>query len=683
MAAGSIVVDLLMRTGSFETDTKRAEKSLKQLEKTVDDIAKTITTGFATAAAALSALVVKTTQSAEEINRFAQLSGASAESFQRFAAGAESVGISQEKLADQFKDFREKVGEFLQTGGGGMRDFFEQIAPRIGVTADQFRRLSGPEALQLYVNSLEKAGLSQEEMSFYLESMASDTTALIPLLRNGGQAMQEFGDRAQATGRIMSEDLIRQSVDFQKSLKEISGSLTSLAISITQELLPTLQILSNELLKIENGTSAASIIGKAFRVILETVSVVAANLAFVLNMTYKEIVGIKDQLIALATLDFKGFANIGDKMRREAATARAELDALENRLMGFGAGAGAGRGFVNPPMVVPGAATLPGIPSAAKPSDTSKARNVIDDAQRTFDAIQKQINALTLQAATFNMTEKAAVLYKMALDGATQGQINRAEAVLDEIEALKENKKAIDEVIDAESRMTQILEQDRLDAQNKIIAAQERLNELLGLDVLERQRADMELLAEAFQKGRINVDEYNNAVYRTLGINGELQKETEKSKGIAEELGMTFTSAFEDAILAGKGLSDTLRGLAQDILRIAARKLITEPLAAGITGAIQGAFGGARAGGGDVIGGRSYLVGENGPEMFTPRTTGTITPSGAAGGATIVQNINVTTGVQQTVRAEILSLMPQIANATKSAVADAKLRGGSYAAALR
>ena len=38
-------------------------------------------------------------------------------------------------------------------------------------------------------------------------------------------------------------------------------------------------------------------------------------------------------------------------------------------------------------------------------------------------------------------------------------------------------------------------------------------------------------------------------------------------------------------------------------------------------------FAGSREGGGDVIGGRSYLVGENGPELFTPRGTGTITPN--------------------------------------------------------
>lgn len=38
-------------------------------------------------------------------------------------------------------------------------------------------------------------------------------------------------------------------------------------------------------------------------------------------------------------------------------------------------------------------------------------------------------------------------------------------------------------------------------------------------------------------------------------------------------------------------------------------------------------FGGARADGGDVAAGRSYLVGERGPEMFVPRTAGTVLPS--------------------------------------------------------
>ena len=92
----------------------------------------------------------------------------------------------------------------------------------------------------------------------------------------------------------------------------------------------------------------------------------------------------------------------------------------------------------------------------------------------------------------------------------------------------------------------------------------------------------------------------------------------------------------------------------------------------------------ARAMGGPVAGGRPYLVGENGPELMVPAGNGTVVPNNALGGSgvTVVQNINVTTGVQQTVRAEIANLLPQISNAAKSAVADARMRGGSFSRAM-
>ena len=48
----------------------------------------------------------------------------------------------------------------------------------------------------------------------------------------------------------------------------------------------------------------------------------------------------------------------------------------------------------------------------------------------------------------------------------------------------------------------------------------------------------------------------------------------------------------------------------------------------------------ARAMGGPVMGGKSYLVGERGPELFTPGTSGGITPNSALGGNTITVNVN-------------------------------------------
>ena len=94
-----------------------------------------------------------------------------------------------------------------------------------------------------------------------------------------------------------------------------------------------------------------------------------------------------------------------------------------------------------------------------------------------------------------------------------------------------------------------------------------------------------------------------------------------------------------------------------------------------------------RATGGSVSSGSPYLVGENGPELFMPNRSGSIAPNGtfdSSSGQTVIvnQTINVSTGVQQTVRAEIQNLLPQIANSAKVAIIDAKRRGGSFANAF-
>jgi hypothetical protein len=50
---------------------------------------------------------------------------------------------------------------------------------------------------------------------------------------------------------------------------------------------------------------------------------------------------------------------------------------------------------------------------------------------------------------------------------------------------------------------------------------------------------------------------------------------------------------------------------------------------------------GTRASGGPVMGGKSYLVGERGPELFTPGSSGSITPNGSfGGGGNVTINVN-------------------------------------------
>ena len=53
------------------------------------------------------------------------------------------------------------------------------------------------------------------------------------------------------------------------------------------------------------------------------------------------------------------------------------------------------------------------------------------------------------------------------------------------------------------------------------------------------------------------------------------------------------------------------------------------------------ARGGLRANGGPVSGGTPYIVGERGPELFVPRTSGTIVPNDKMGGGVTVGSINI------------------------------------------
>ena len=235
-----------------------------------------ITAAAGAAAAGIIALASRTASSARQMETFAKLANATTTEFQRMSAGSRTVGIEQDKLADILKDVNDRVGDFLSTGGGEMKDFFEQIAPRVGVTAEQFRKLSGPQSLQLFYSSLEKANLSQAEMTFYMEAMANDATALIPLLKNGGAAFQQMGDRAERMGAVLSQIDLASLAEFSQFADDAKLSLDGLGQQLAVSLLPTIRELSSAL-EGEGMVEAARAVADGINLIVTNLDVLAAT----------------------------------------------------------------------------------------------------------------------------------------------------------------------------------------------------------------------------------------------------------------------------------------------------------------------------------------------------------------------------------------------------------------------
>lgn len=232
-----MVVRELLSVLKFETD----EAKVQSFEKSITNLTKglaLLVTGATAAATAAFSFASSTARQSEEIAKSAKLASTGVEEFQKLAYASEAFGIEQDKLADILKDVNDKMGDYAQTGGGAMADFFEFIAPKVGVTAEQFKNLSGADALQLYVSSLEKANLSQADMTFYMEAIASDSTLLLPLLEKNGEAYKTLAKEAEEYGAIISEDNVKANKEFSKQLRSLNKMFQSVVMSVGNKLIP-------------------------------------------------------------------------------------------------------------------------------------------------------------------------------------------------------------------------------------------------------------------------------------------------------------------------------------------------------------------------------------------------------------------------------------------------------------
>jgi len=199
------------------------------------------------------------------------------------------------------------------------------------------------------------------------------------------------------------------------------------------------------------------------------------------------------------------------------------------------------------------------------------------------------------------------------------------------------------------------------------------------------------------------VDNYTDSIKK---LDVETSKAAERGMKKLEDSLVDFAMGTKSASEAFK---DMARSIVSDIMRIYIRQQLLGGIGGmgggtGILGSIGGAIFGQSfntstvntpdgatvynpnldtfAGGGFTgYGARSGGVDGKGgfPAILHPNETVLDHTKGQGGGVVVNQTINVSTGVAQTVRTEIASLMPQIAEASKAAVLDARRRGGSFA----
>ena len=209
---------------------------------------------------------------------------------------------------------------------------------------------------------------------------------------------------------------------------------------------------------------------------------------------------------------------------------------------------------------------------------------------------------------------------------------------------------------------------------------QNKMEEAMGIEDEQLRLEKSRLLLKDYQIDRQEI--LNSKVKEQVNISKELGDTLER--GLVENIKgaingtQTFGQAMGNVLnslknkLMDRALSNLFGGIGDAVFGDGGKNK-------GILGGFLGGIFGKKSMGGPVSRGKSYLVGERGPEIFTPNTSGGITSNNAMGGVTINVNVDASGSEVQGSDSRGNELGQQIAIAIQSEIIKQKRSGGLLA----
>jgi hypothetical protein len=137
---------------------------------------------------------------------------------------------------------------------------------------------------------------------------------------------------------------------------------------------------------------------------------------------------------------------------------------------------------------------------------------------------------------------------------------------------------------DEKSSLWTAQDEEMFQARRKAWEESDKIEEDFSKDEEQRAKDQQTMWKQVFDE----IDaEQQRAIESGAAYLKDLEDNAKKGSDAARELGMTFSSAFEDAVINGKKFDDILQSIGMDVARIILRKGVTEPAAGAIGAAIK------------------------------------------------------------------------------------------------
>lgn len=630
----SLVTTLGLNSAQYREELKRALKStsnfsvkLKNIGSVSSKTLSSMTSAVFNLKTALIAVgsgaalygIKQSYDNADAIRRQGEMVGVAADEWARYSYAARIAGIDNDQLGDVFKDLGVKITDAAKTGAGPMVDFFTQI----NKSAEDWAAMSPDEQFRQFAEELNR--MSDSDARFYLDEINDSAFRLFETLSTGD--LLRLADEAEQLGLSLTQAQFDNISDTRRELETLAETGNGVWRQVLAAAAPAVGEVSKGIRNwIVNQAEAAGGFKNLGIIIVETV--------------LKSVVRVAEELESLLNSTYQGAEKLADMLGKTLNPRRASmerhLDEINRKINKIYQGAKVIETLNDAPPI----RILNDEEQAKMDKLTAAAAKVRQELNEPFNfsaGFNAEIDNIIAQIRSVNtkivVPANQPVYGTETLTVNTATGTNNTESVNNEAELEQLRQKyATEHELLLEKYLT---EQNLLlsDEQAKYLFEQEsqslrREQWLAYYDNVNKAAKDSATQqAQAQSQANITMQQMQQQV---------MQQSLNLIKSTAEE----GSAVWMAALIAEKGIA-----IAQAIINseVAATRALAElgPIAGPPMAATMKALGyasaaliaatgvaeiaGARAAGGSVASGRTYLIGERGPELFTAGATGQIT----------------------------------------------------------
>ena len=555
----------------------------------------------------------------DRLGKISDTVGLTTDLIQKFGFAAEIAGVSFDQSSVALRRFSRRLGE-AKKGVGELRPALREI----GLKDAEIKAMSAEQALMALADGIAATEDESKRLALAFKAFDSEGAELVNALKNGSDGLKEMFKEMEKLGILLSRDSIRLVEDLQDSLTVLStatfGAANALLVSLAPALEEIVTGLTTTITKEVEARGGFQEFGQFLK----------EEFIGLLQKTIKGIVGV-----------YNAFAQLVNGIMSAASAVgliNNDVDNLKKNLAEFKEIGG--NGFLE---------------------NFFDLSNWQMTAGRAGDILKEQLGSGFLLTKD-NVAKAIAILESELSKAENEGKTSLSLPLIspeDITGALTFLETLKGKSTEASTNIAEVITTGTQGTLHFLDAA---LNKVFGIERVDKFFSETEEYAE---KAVLSIGDFIKITFEMMGEDmktffegiAEAVRNSglgDATKTLAEgfiKAGQLLEDSLTDAVLTGKA---SFSDLADHIKKVLAKALIQKFITGPLLGLIPGL-----AEGGPATAGRPYVVGEEGPELFVPRSSGTVIPNDemASGGSGMGGATNVVYNIQATDAASFKSLV--------------------------